>query len=133
MLVPILSGTGVVLLLAAISILLVQSYKVKKGLIVIDETYNGPERVSVTVLTVIRFALKRSVHFRKFCTQYFFHIMVRFMYYLDLLTSKLYSSSRKWFVKNAVRNKGTVPHFWEHLKVYKQEMDQERDQEEAVK
>jgi hypothetical protein len=56
-------------------------------------------------------------------------MMVRFMYYFDIWTRKLYEKSRNWFVKNAVKNKGTVPHFWEHLKVYKQEIDKEKQEE----
>ena len=70
---------------------------------------------------------------RKFLMQYFFHVMVRFMYHFDLFTTKMYARSRNWFVKNAVKNKGTVPHFWEHLKVYKQEMDQEREEEDDMR
>ena len=119
--------------LSGVSVLLLQQYRISTGKVVIDEGYNGPEQVSVTVHTIIRFMMKRSVYVRKFCTQYFFHLMVRFMYYFDILTTKMYSKSRNWFVKNAVRNKGTVPHFWEHLKVYKQEMDQEREEEEDIK
>ena len=112
------------------SVLLLQKYKIDKGIVIIDDSYNGPEQVSVTVHTIIRFLLKKSVYFRKFCTQYLFHIMVRFMYHFDVFTTKMYAKSRNWFVRNAVRNKGTVPHFWEHLKVYKQEMDQEKEDEE---
>ena len=133
MLVLIFVVTGTVFVLSAMSVLLLQQYKVSKGSIVIDESYNGPKQVSVTLHTIIRFLLKQSVHARKFFMQYVFHIMVRFMYHFDVLTTKMYAKSRNWFVKNAVRNKGTVPHFWEHLKVYKQEMDQEKESEEAVK
>ena len=124
---------GTLFLLIGIGILLLQDYRIKKGVIVVDEDYNGAEQVSVTVHTIIRFFLKQSVHFRKFCTQYIFHILVRCMYHFDILTTKLYTKSRNWFVRNAVRNKGTVPHFWEHLKVYKQEIDQEREDEESIK
>ena len=70
---------------------------------------------------------------RKFIMQYVFHIMVRIMYHFDILTTKMYAKSRNWFVKSAVKNKGTVPHFWEHLKVYKQEMNQEKEEEEGTK
>jgi hypothetical protein len=70
------------------------------------------------------------VHFRRFLLQYIAHLAVRVMYYIDKLTAVLYSKSRNWFVRNAVRNRGTVPHFWEHLKVYKQEMDREKESEE---
>ncbi len=133
MLLLILIGGGIAFAFGAMLILFIQDYKIKKGKVIIDEDYNGPEQVSVTLHTIIRFLLKRSVHMRKFCTQYLFHIMVRFMYYFDIWTTKMYSKSRNWFVKNAVQNKGTVPHFWEHLKVYKQEMDQEKEDEDSVK
>ncbi len=133
MLVPILAILGMIFAISAMSVLLLQKYKIDKGIIVLDESYNGPDQVSVTVHTIIRFLLKKSVYVRKFCTQYLFHIMVRFMYHFDVFTTKMYAKSRNWFVRNAVRNKGTVPHFWEHLKVYKQEMDQEKENEESSK
>ena len=108
-------------------ILLLQQYKVNRGVIILDENYNGPREVSQTLNIIIRFILRRSVYFRKFLAQYVLHIMVRVMSYIDDWSTYMYSKSRNWFVKNAVRNRGTVPHFWEHLKVYKQEMDKEKD------
>lgn len=129
MLILILVILGNIFALAAVSILLLQKYRIQKGKVIVDESYNGPEQVSVTLHTVIRFLLKKSVHLRKFFMQYLFHVMVRFMYHFDILTTKMYAKSRNWFVKNAVKNKGTVPHFWEHLKVYKQEMDQEKQED----
>jgi hypothetical protein len=126
----VLLGVGVVSTLCVVAILVLQYHRIQKGAIVVDEHFSGPDQVSVTLHAIIRFLLKRSIHVRKFCTQYVFHVMVRFMYYFDILTRKMYEKSRNWFVKNAVKNKGTVPHFWEHLKVYKQEMDKEREEEE---
>jgi hypothetical protein len=120
---------GWIFLLSAVGIILLQEYNIRKGKIVVEEGYNGPEHVSVAVHAIVRFLLKRSIHFRKFVFQYFFHVVVRCMYYFDIFTRKMYEISRNWFVKNAVKNKGTVPHFWEHLKVYKQEMDKEKEQE----
>lgn len=125
----ILAIIGVMFALSASSILLMQQYKITKGTVVIDPAYSGGEHVSTTIHTIIRYLLKRSVHIRKFCMQYILHMMVRFMYYFDIWTRKLYEKSRNWFVKNAVKNKGTVPHFWEHLKVYKQEIDKEKEEE----
>ncbi len=133
MLVLALVVTGTFFVLSSMSVLLLQYYKIGKGIITIDELHDGPKNVSVTIHTIIRFLLKQSVHLRKFFMQYVFHIVVRFMYHFDIFTTKLYAKSRNWFVKNAVQNKGTVPHFWEHLKVYKQEMDQEKNGEEGVK
>lgn len=133
MLILILVMSGIVFALIAAAIFLLQYYRIQKGRVVVDETYNGPEHVSVTVHTIIRFLLKKSVLMRKFVMQYIFHIMVRLMYHFDILTTKMYAKSRNWFVRNAVQNKGTVPHFWEHLKVYKQEMDQEKEEEGVTK
>ncbi len=124
---------GILCIASSMSVLLLQQYKVHRGIIVVDPNYNGPKHVSVTLHTIIRFLLKQSVHLRKFFMQYVFHIMVRLMYHFDIFTTKMYAKSRNWFVQNAVKNKGTVPHFWDHLKVYKQEMDQEKEDEEVMK
>lgn len=130
MLVLLLVISGLLAALGAGFILLYQNYRIKRGSIEYDPHYNGPGDVSLTLLAIIRYGLKRSVQVRRFFFQYLAHIAVRVMYYTDKLTAHLYSRSRNWFVKNAVRNRGTVPHFWEHLKVYKQEMDRERADEE---
>jgi hypothetical protein len=122
--------SGILAGLSATGILFVQYYRIERGTFTVDPTFNGPERVSVTVHIVLRYLLRRSVHARKFVVQYIAHLAVRVMYYVDKFSSYLYAKSRNWFVKNAVRNRGTVPHFWNHLKVYKQEMDKEKiDQE----
>jgi hypothetical protein len=130
MLVPILIISGILVAVAAGGIFVLQQHQIKKKKIVIEEDYNGPAQVSDTVHIIIRVLLKRSIHIRKFVMQYLFHMMVRIMYYIDILSSKLYAKSRDLFVKNAVSNRGTIPHFWKHLKVYKQEMDREREDEE---
>lgn len=121
---------GVIFALGAVSILVLQSYRINKGIVAVEEAYDGPKQVSVIVHTIIRYTLKQSVYMRKFITQYVLHVMVRFMYHFDIFTTKMYTKSRNWFVKNAVKNKGTVPHFWEHLKVYKQEIDKEKEEKE---
>lgn len=127
MLVLLLVISGLLAALIAGSILVLQSYRISRGKIEVDPAYNGPAEVSFTLHAIIRYALKRSVHARRFFLQYVAHLAVRVMYYIDKLTAFLYARSRNWFVKNAVRNRGTVPHFWEHLKVYKQEMDKEKE------
>ena len=133
MIVLLLLISGIVAGLVSASVLILQQYRIKKGIIVLDETYNGPAEVSTTLRVVIRYALKRSVYFRKFFMQYLFHVMVRIMHYVDKFSSMMYAKSRNWFVESAVRNRGTVPHFWNHLKMYKKEMDQEKEEEEEMK
>lgn len=124
---------GVLALLVSVGVLLLQKYQLDRGIIHVEDGYNGPAQVSTALLIVIRYILKRSVYFRKFFMQYMFHFMVRVMYYIDTWTTLLYAKSRNWFVENAVRNRGTVPHFWNHLKAYKKEMDEERDNEGDIK
>ena len=94
MLILIFITAGLIFVTSAVSVLLLQQYKIAKGVIVIDPTYNGPKDVSVTLHTIIRFLLKQSVHIRKFCMQYVLHILVRFMYHFDILTTKMYAKSR---------------------------------------
>lgn len=129
MLILILSISGIIAASVAVGILIVQSNRISRGSIIVDPSFDGPKRVSVTLLAILRFLMRRSVHVRKFIFQYIAHVLVRIMYYVDRLTTFLYAKSRNWFVKNAVRNRGTVPHFWNHLKVYKQEMDKEKEEE----
>ena len=130
MLVLLLVISGLLAALSAGSILVLQHYRISRGKIEYDPGYDGPAQVSFTLIAIIRYALKRSVHARKFFLQYVAHLAVRIMYYIDKFTAYMYSKSRNWFVRNAVRNRGTVPHFWEHLKVYKQEMDKERKEDD---
>ncbi len=130
MLVLLLVLSGILAAIAAGSILVLQNYRIEKGLIVVEENYDGPAQVSAALHAIIRLGLKRSVYVRKFISQYVFHLMVIGMRHVDVWSSKLYAKSRNWFVKNAVQNRGTVPHFWEHLKVYKQEMDKEKESKE---
>jgi hypothetical protein len=130
MLILLLVISGLCAAIAAVLILVHQNYRIKSGKTRYDPDYNGPGEVSFTLLAIIRYALKRSVHARKFFLQYVAHLAVRVMYYTDKFTAYMYSKSRNWFVKNAVRNRGTVPHFWEHLKVYKQEMDREKEDDD---
>lgn len=130
MLTYILFISGLIALFAAGSILLIQSFRIKRGTVILDPDFNGPKQVSVTLHAILRYFLRRSVHMRKFVMQYVLHVLVRLMFYLDKVFSYLYTITRNLFVKNAVRNRGTVPHFWNHLKVYKQEMDREKEESE---
>ncbi len=130
MLITLLIIGGVIAFLSAFSIVSYQSFKISYGAIIVDENYNGPSLVSSTIKVIVRFLMRRSIHLRKFLVQYIMHFFVRFMFYLDKWFSILYAKSRDTFYKNAVKNRGTVPHFWNHLKVYKQEMDKEKEEQD---
>lgn len=128
MLVLLLVISGILAALVAVAILVLQAVRLSSGMVIYQEGYDGPAQVSATLNAIIRYMLRRSIYFRKFIMQYFLHFMVRVMHYVDVFSSYMYARSRNWFVKSAVKNKGTVPHFWEHLKVYKQEMDKEKEE-----
>ena len=127
MLVTILTTVGLLALLTSFGVVLLQNLNIKRGNIIIDPEFNGPKQVSIVLHIILRYLIRRSIHFRKFATQYALHLFVRVLYYLDRFSTYLYAKSRDAFVSTAVKNRGTVPHFWNHLKVYKQEMDKEKE------
>lgn len=120
---------GIVTALIGASVFLVQWRLLATGKVIFDEHYNGPEIMRKALLTLMRIFFKRTIVWRKLFFQYMLHVWVRFLYYVDRITTSLYARSRNFFVKNAVKNKSSVPHFWEHLKVYKQEIDKEKEGE----
>jgi len=119
---------GLVSASVALAVVLIQERKLSTGVIVIEEGYDGPEQVRRALIALLRIFLRRTVVWRKLFIQYVLHAGVRALFYLDKVTTELYARSRNRFVKSAVKNKGTVPHFWEHLKVYKQEIDREKEE-----
>lgn len=78
------------------------------------------------LLMFYKFILKKINKSYKFTTQYALHIIVRLLYFINIVTDKIYARSRDTFVKSATKNKYTVTHFWSHLKVYKREIDKEK-------
>lgn len=92
---------------------------------------SGPDRVRESLYSILRFFLKRSLLWRKLFMQYLLHLLVRFAYYLDRITAYIYSHSRNTFMKEVVKNKSSVSFFWDYLKVYKQEIDQEKEEKDV--
>lgn len=120
--------SGIVTISIAFGVLVWQKRQLSNGAIIVEVGYDGPEQVRRAFLALLRIFLRRTVIWRKLLYQYILHVAVRALYYLDKITTNLYSRSRRMFVKNAVKNKTTVPHFWQHLKVYKQEIDREKEE-----
>lgn len=119
---------GIVSLAAGLVVVVLQQRRLTTGEIIVEEGFDGPEQVRRALIALLRIFLRRTVVWRKLFYQYMLHAGVRALYYLDRITTDLYARSREMFVKSAVKNKGTVPHFWEHLKVYKQEIDKEKEE-----
>lgn len=119
---------GVVSASVALGVVLWQQRQLSTGVIIMEVGYDGPEQVKRAFLALLRIFLRRTVVWRKLLYQYMLHVGVRALFYIDRMTTDLYAHSRNMFVKSAVKNKGTVPHFWQHLKVYKQEIDREKEE-----
>ena len=119
---------GVVSASVALGIIFWQQRLLSTGQVIVEDGFDGPDQVKRAFLALLRIFLRRTVVWRKLFYQYILHIGVRILFYLDKITTALYARSRNMFVKSAVKNKGTVPHFWQHLKVYKQEIDREKEE-----
>ncbi len=87
---------------------------------------DGHEIVKRYIYALMRIVRKEIEAKKKLALQYILHIWVRMLSHIDKITTKLYARSRDFFVKSAVKNKSSIPHFWEHLKTYKQEIDKEK-------
>lgn len=125
MLVPILFSLSGLVAIATCGVFVVHYKAYFAGKVIVEENYNGPAQVKTASIIIIRFLVRKLNYYRKFLLQYALHIWVRFLFYVDKGFSCLYAHSRNVFVDTAVKNKQTVPHFWEHLKVYKKEIDKE--------
>jgi len=91
------------------------------------ERENGHELLVIASFALLRIAKRKSAHVRRLLLAYLLHLSVRILRIFDRVSFLLYAKTRNMFIKNAVKNKGTVPFFWEYLKTYKQEIDRERD------
>lgn len=88
---------------------------------------SGHDTLVIACFALLRIAKRKLAHFRRLFLAYLLHLSVRILRIFDKVTFLLYAKSRELFIKNAVKNKGTVPFFWEYLKTYKQEIDRERE------
>lgn len=117
-------------LLVVVGVFGVQAILLKRGKITRDHDYNGPEALRLALFALLRILVRRAIAIKRLIGAYGLHVVVLGMRFIDTTTSKLYARSRNLFVKSAIKHKGTVPHFWEYLKTYKQEIDKEKEENE---
>ncbi len=129
--VPVLLGISLAGLVFAFGIIFEQWYALAKHKRSVDESYDGHEQLKRAIFAVLRIVLRRLAYFRRILFAYGLHLAVQILSLFDKLSFYLYSKSRNFFVESALKSKGTVPHFWDHLKRYKQEMDREREKLEG--
>lgn len=88
---------------------------------------SGHEELVVACFALLRIGRRALERHKKLFVTYVLHIFVRLLRLFDRLSYVLYAKLRNTFMKNAVKNKGAVPFFWEYLKTYKQEIDREKE------
>lgn len=97
-----------------------------------DSSYDGHDKFVDFSFKLIRFSIKKFYSFLKVLYQNFLHAWVRFVSKINSLSEKIYTESRNKFVDEVVKDKKSVPHFWNHLKKYKREIDEEKKEEELM-
>ena len=92
-----------------------------------DSPLSGHDELVIACFALLRISRRKLDHYKRLFLTYLLHLFVRVLRLFDKFTSFLYVKLRHAFMKNAVKNKSTVPFFWEYLKTYKQEMDREKE------
>ena len=90
-----------------------------------DASYDGHNLFLDRFFAVVRYYVRRVYVYVKLFYRYLLHIWVKIVAKLNDSSEKLYMKSRDKFVKEVVKDKKAVPQFWNHLKKYKREKDEE--------
>jgi predicted GIY-YIG superfamily endonuclease len=113
------------IVLALLALIIVPRYFAIQG----GKTFyegRGLTEFSQNTNELVRYIKRVFKHIRKIVAQYTFHLFVRMLYYVQLLLNRAYAFARDRFMKSTIPDKKAVSRFWEYLKEYKQEIDQEK-------
>jgi hypothetical protein len=91
-----------------------------------NHSYDGHGIFLDILFRKIRYISRVVFIYIKLFYQKILHLRVQILAWLASLSEKFYEKSRNKFVKEVVKDKKGVPHFWSHLKKYKKEMDEEQ-------
>ena len=98
-----------------------------------ESPLSGHDELVIACFALLRISRRKLDHYKRLFLTYVLHLFVRALRLFDKFTSFLYVKLRHAFMKNAVKNKSTVPFFWEYLKTYKQEIDKEKERAKSKK
>lgn len=90
-----------------------------------DESYDGHDLFLDIFFRKIKYIFRILFIYIKLFYQKLLHWRVQILAWLTSLSERVYMKSRDQFVKEVVKDKKGIPHFWSHLKKYKKEMDEE--------
>lgn len=95
--------------------------------------YDGHEVFLDRFFLIIRFFIKKVIYLFKRAYRNLLHFWVRLVERFSNYSDKVYMQSRNKFMEEVVKDKKAVPHFWNHLKRYKKEIEEEKEEEELKK
>lgn len=90
-----------------------------------NEDHDGHEEFLDFFFSHLHTYFKNVYEFLKLFYTNLFHKWVILVEKIKYLFEKIYTNSRDRFVKEVIKDKNTVPQFWDHLKKYKREKDSE--------
>lgn len=93
-----------------------------------DSYYDGHSLFLDSFFKVINFFVKKIYFFIKIIYQNILHFWVILIEKIKFFLEKTYTKSRNKFMKEIVKDKKAVPQFWQHLKRYKKEIDEEKEE-----
>lgn len=96
-----------------------------------DKSYDGHEVFLIHLFGIIRFYTKKVKNVLKVMYQNLLHAWVQIIEKISSASDRVYAKSRDKFVEEIVKDKKSIPHFWNHLKRYKKEKDEEKENEEG--
>lgn len=112
-------------LLTAFLIVRFRIYYLNTHTEIYNASYDGHNLFLDKLFIFIRFIVKKIQDSSKHFYQDILHTWVKIVSKLNSLSEKAYTKSRDKFVNEVIKDKKSVPHFWDHLKKYKKEIDQE--------
>ncbi len=93
-----------------------------------NPSYDGHEIFLNTLFAVIRIFVKKIFSSVKMIYRNILHWWVMLIAKISSYSDKVYAKSRNKFMEEVVKDKRAVPHFWDHLKKYKKEIDEENQE-----
>lgn len=89
-------------------------------------SYDGHEIFLDMLLLNLRKLSLKVVRLTKNLRRLWLHLWVRLTAKFKTYTEKVYMRNRNKFMEEVVKDKKAVPYFWDHLKKYKKEIDEEK-------
>lgn len=92
-----------------------------------NPSYDGHELFLNRFFAIVRILMKKIFSSVKMIYRNILHWWVQLVAKISSYSDKIYMKSRNKFMEEVVKDKRAVPHFWDHLKKYKREIDEENE------